>query len=76
MAQVLKRPTVVDFIDTAMMNGHLGLSMEEAVIGMNSKLKNKTLLESNIRQYYGVIIVAIKKPTDETILYPAPDEKL
>ena len=76
MAQVLKRPTVVDFIDTAMMNGELGLSMEEAVIGAGSSLTNKTLLESNIRRDYGVIIVAIKKPTGQMVFNPAPDEKL
>ncbi len=76
MAQVLKRPTVVDFIDTAMMNGQLGLSMEEALIGDTSHLLGKTLLESNIRQDYGIIIVAIKKPTGDMVFNPAPDEKL
>ncbi len=33
MAQILKKPTVVDFIDSAMMDSQLGLSMEEAVVG-------------------------------------------
>jgi voltage-gated potassium channel len=76
MAQVLKRPTVVDFIDTAMMNGQLGLRMEEAVIGPTSNLTGKTLIDSRIRQDFGVIIVAIKKPTDEMIFNPVPTEKL
>ncbi len=76
MAQVLKRPTVVDFIDTAMMDGQLGLRMEEAVIGPTSNLTGKTLIESRIRQDFGVIIVAIKKPTDEMIFNPVPTEKL
>ena len=76
MAQVLKRPTVVDFIDTAMMHTELGLSLEEAVIGQGSELMDKTLLESNIRRDFGVIIVAIKKPTGKMIFNPVPSEKL
>lgn len=76
MAQVLKRPTVVDFIDSAMMHTELGLSLEEAVIGQGSELMDKTLLESNIRRDFGVIIVAIKKPTGRMIFNPMPSEKL
>ncbi len=76
MAQVLRRPTVVDFIDTAMMNTELGLSLEEAVIGQGSQLAGKSLLESNIRKDFGVIIVAIKKPTGKMIFNPVPTEIL
>lgn len=76
MAQVLKRPTVMDFIDSAMMRSEFGLSMEEAVIGERSELAGKTLLENNMRRDYGVIIVAIKKPTNEMIFNPVPTEKL
>lgn len=76
MAQLLKRPTVSDFIDSATMKSELGLSLEEAVIGQGSKLADKTLLESNIRHDFGVIIVAIKKPTGQMIFNPVPSEKL
>jgi voltage-gated potassium channel len=76
MAQVLKKPTVVDFIDIAMMDGKLGLKMEEALVGPNSNLIGKTLISSHIRQNFGVIIVAIKKPTNEMIFNPLPTEKL
>jgi len=76
MAQVLKKPTVVDFIDIAMMDGKLGLKMEEALVGPNSNLIGKTLISSHIRQNFGVIIVAIKKPTNEMIFNPIPTEKL
>ncbi|MFH2219655.1 MAG: potassium channel protein [Pseudomonadota bacterium] len=76
MAQILKKPTVVDFIDTAMMNGELGLGMEEAVIGSASSLIGKTLVESHIRRDFGVIIVAIKKPSNEMIFNPLSTEKL
>ncbi|MBU0699041.1 MAG: potassium channel protein [Pseudomonadota bacterium] len=76
MAQILKKPTVVDFIDTAMMNSQLGLRMEEAVIGPTSGFIGKTLIDSHIRQDFGVIIVAIKKPSNEMIFNPTPMEKL
>ena len=76
MAQILNKPTVVDFIDTAMMSSQLGLRMEEAVIGPTSNLVGKTLIDSRIRQDFGVIIVAIKKPSNEMIFNPTPTEKL
>ena len=76
MAQILNKPTVVDFIDTAMMSSQLGLKIEEAVIGPTSNLVGKTLIDSRIRQDFGVIIVAIKKPSNEMIFNPTPTEKL
>ena len=76
MAQVLKRPTVVDFIDIATMGNQLGLMMEEATIKANSRLVGKNLIESYLRRDFGIIIVAIKKPTGEMIFNPMPSEKL
>ncbi|MDX9786727.1 MAG: potassium channel protein [Desulfobacterales bacterium] len=76
MAEVLKRPTVVDFLDTALMNSKLGLVMEEAVIGTGSPIAGKTLVDSNIRRNFGVIIVAIKKPDNRMVFNPAPTEIL
>jgi voltage-gated potassium channel len=76
MAQVLKRPTVVDFIDIAMMESHLGLMMEEATVGSGSSLVGKSLIESKLRHDFGVIIVAIKKLSDEMIFNPMPTERL
>jgi voltage-gated potassium channel len=75
MAQVLKRPTVVDFLDIATMGNKLGLIMEEAEVGSNSGLIGKNLIESRLRQDFGVIIVAIKKQTGQMIFNPAPSEK-
>ncbi len=76
MAQVLKRPTVVDFIDIATMGSSLGLMMEEAMIGENSDLINKNLIDSNLRRDFGVIIVAIKKSIGNMIFNPMPSETL
>ncbi|PKL36218.1 MAG: potassium channel protein [Spirochaetae bacterium HGW-Spirochaetae-1] len=76
MAQVLIKPTVVDFIDIAIMESHLGLQMEEAVVRPGSHLVGKNLVQSNLRKDYGVIIVLIKKHSGEMIFNPLPVEVL
>jgi voltage-gated potassium channel len=76
IAQMLKKPTVVDFIDCAMMGSHLGLMMEEATIGAKSSLIGKNLIDSNLRRDYGVIIVAIKKLSGDMVYNPMPSEAL
>jgi len=77
MAQVLKRPTVVDFIDFATMDSsQLGLMIEEAMVRPGSNLVGKNLIESNLRKDFGVIIVAIKRHTGDMIFNPLPTEKL
>ncbi len=76
MAHVLKRPTVVDFIDLATSSSNLGLMIEEARVGTASSLSGKNLVESNLRRDYGVIIVAIKRPSGEMVFNPTPMEQL
>ena len=76
MAHVLTRPTVVDFLDIATMGNHLGLIMEEAEVGQKSGFIGKNLIESRLRQEFGVIIVAIKKEFGQMVFNPAPTEKL
>jgi voltage-gated potassium channel len=72
MAQILKKPTVVDFLDIAMMSGDLGLKLEEALVRATSLLVGQTLVSSNLRRDFGVIIVAIKKDNSEMIFNPGP----
>ena len=76
MAHVLKRPTVVDFLDIATMGNNLGLIMEEAEVGQKSGFIGKNLIESRLRQEFGVIIVAIKKASGQMVFNPTPSEKL
>jgi voltage-gated potassium channel len=74
MAEILHKPTVVDFLDQTMMRSELGLQMEEAVIAANSSIAGKTLVSSNLRQDFGVIIVAIKRKSGAMIFNPGPGE--
>jgi voltage-gated potassium channel len=50
--------------------------MEEVKIRPGSKIVGKNLIESNLRQDFGVIIVAIKKKIGQMIFNPKPSEKL
>jgi voltage-gated potassium channel len=76
MAQVLIRPTVVDFIDIAVTEGSLGLQMEECRIKPKSNLAGKNLVDSNLRRDYGVIVVLIKKHDGTMIFNPQSTEVL
>ena len=74
MAEILHKPTVVDFLDQTMMHTELGLQMEEAIVAKDSPITGKTLVTSNLRQEFGVIIVAIKRITGEMVFNPGPGE--
>ncbi len=76
MAQVLVKPTVVDFIDLATLDHGLGLMMEELTVSPESDLAGKNLIESNLRRDYGVIIVLIKKNNGELKFNPHASEIL
>jgi voltage-gated potassium channel len=58
------------------MGNKLGLIMEEAKVGVKSSFIGKNLIESRLRQDFGVIIVAIKKMSGEMIFNPVPMEVL
>ena len=58
------------------MDSELGLAMEELKVGHNSSMVRKTLVESNLRRDYGVIIVAIKKINGQMIFNPQSSEIL
>jgi len=74
MAEILHKPTVVDFLDHTMMNDQLGLKMEEALINENAAITGKTVMSSNLRQQFGVIIVAIKRKCGLMVFNPGPNE--
>ncbi len=76
MGQILKRPTVADFIDCTTTSNQLGLVMEEAEVREGSALNGKTLVGSSLRNDFGVIIVAIKRPSGQMIYNPLPMETL
>lgn len=76
MAQLIVRPTVMDFIDFAMKSSELGLRMEEIVVSEAATFAGRTLMESGLRKKYDIIVVAIKRGDQPMIFNPKPDEKI
>ncbi|HKE84564.1 MAG TPA: potassium channel protein [Vicinamibacterales bacterium] len=73
MVQTALRPAVVDFVQLATGAGHLDLSMEQVRVAAASTLVGKSLVESGIRQKFGVIIVAIKRADRSMEFNPPPE---
>ena len=72
MAQTALRPTVVDFVALATNAENFELSMEEITIDSASPLANQSIINANLRQRFGVVVVAIQR-TDRMEFNPEPD---
>ncbi len=68
MAQAILQPTVVDFFEIATTSESMELQIEQVKIGNKTELLSKTLAQSNIRNDFGVIIIAIRR-SDGSFLY-------
>jgi voltage-gated potassium channel len=76
MAQTALRPAVVDFVELATSSGHLELSMEQVRVRDKSALDGRTIIDTRIRQKFGVIVVAIKRSNGSMEFNPAPEAVL
>jgi voltage-gated potassium channel len=76
MAQLLVRPTVIDFIDLAVNAGELGLRIEELYVSEKAKFINVSLFDSNIRKDFDLIVVAIKREHGEMLFNPNPNTRI
>jgi hypothetical protein len=57
IAQTALRPAVVDFVELATSSENIDLAMEEITIAASSPLASRSILDANLRQRYGVIVV-------------------
>src|SRR5438445_5912820 len=57
IAQTALRPAVVDFMELATSADNLELAMEQITIAPRSSLANRSIVEANLRQKYGVIVI-------------------
>jgi voltage-gated potassium channel len=73
MAQTAIRPAVVDFMTLATSSDNLELAMEEITVQPTSTLVSKSLLDANLRQRFGVIVVAIQREDRRMDFNPEPD---
>lgn len=72
MAQAILRPAVADFIETMVHGGDgMNIAMEEVLVTPRTKLRDITLLESNIRRDMDIIVIAIKKAAGGMMFNPS-----
>lgn len=74
MAELIHKPTVIDFLDQAMVNNELDLQIEECFISENSSIAGLSVMGSHLRQDFGVIIIAIKRKCGKMVFNPGPEE--
>jgi len=81
MVQTALRPAVVDFVQLATSSERLDLSMEQVHIKEDSALADRSLVDSGIRQKFGVIVVGIRRaggamefnPPPEAVMHPGDE---
>ncbi len=73
IAQTALRPAVVDFVELATSSDNLELAMEEITIAPASSMAKQTILDANVRQRFGVIVVAIQRHDLRMEFNPEPD---
>lgn len=73
MAATALRPAVVDFMRLATSSERLDLAAEQVNVGADASFANKTLKDANLRQAFGVIVVAIKRQAGHMEFNPAPE---
>jgi voltage-gated potassium channel len=73
MAQTALRPAVVDFVQLATGAGNLDLSIEQVRIASGSSLAARSLIDANLRQRFGVIVVGIERSGGQLEFNPAPE---
>jgi voltage-gated potassium channel len=76
MANLLLRPTVVDFIETSLMDPTMDLIMEELHLPPQSAIDGSPLQSSGLRRDYGITVVAIKRKEGGMVVNPSPEELL
>ena len=76
IVQLVLRPHVLDFIDSAFGSQRMDIQIEEIRIPDNSNLAGKTLEGAEIRKKTGVMVVALKKIDGSMTFSPAPEEIL
>jgi voltage-gated potassium channel len=73
LAQTALRPAVVDFVQLATSSENLDLNMEQIRIEDGAPLANRTIIEANVRQRFGAIVVGIQRANGAMEFNPPPE---
>lgn len=77
MASEMIRPEVVSFLDIMLREKERVTRVEEAQVFAQSKLAGRTLKEGGIREKTGLLVIALRKASDQKYLYnPGGDTKI
>ena len=76
LAQTALRPAVVDFVQIATSSENLELNMEQVRIEPGSSLAGRTIIEANLRQRFGVVVIGIQRADGKMQFNPAPDASM
>lgn len=74
IAQLLLRPNVLDFIDTAIGTERLDIEISEVRVSEGSGLAGKSFADTAIREQAGVIVLAVKDAAGAMTFNPAPTD--
>jgi voltage-gated potassium channel len=69
------KPAVMDFIEASLPGTSVELELAEIVVHPNSDLAGRTLAGAEVRQRFGIIVVALKRG-DHSTFNPGPDERI
>jgi voltage-gated potassium channel len=73
LAQTALRPAVVDFVQLATSSDNLDLNMEQVQIAEAAPLAGRTIIEANLRQQFGVVVVGIQRANGAMEFNPPPE---
>lgn len=73
LAQTALRPAVVDFVQLATSSDNLDLNMEQVQIGEGAPLAGHSLIDAQLRQRFGVVVVGIQRAGGGMEFNPAPE---
>src|SRR6478672_4460908 len=73
LAQTALRPAVVDFVQLATSSDNLDLNMEQVQIAEGAPLAGRSIIEANLRQRFGVVVVGIQRASGGMEFNPPPE---
>lgn len=76
MASMALKPATIDFLDTIVKPGEVMLCVEELRVGDGSQVAGKSLLDSQIRQKAGAMVLAVRHGDGSFEFNPAPDYEI
>jgi voltage-gated potassium channel len=76
LAQTALHPAVVDFMQFATSASNLELNMEQIRVDAGTPLVGQSILEANLRQRFGAMVVGIQRVDGRMEFNPAPDAKM